>query len=192
MQAVGHVTGYLVNTQTGVETRIFEQKNLIMNEGADIMAALLSGDTRFAPSHMYFLYENTNSAVTTPPTIERADGRSFFASISGASPDQDWLRVPILTRPRLSTSGAEFSGNMVTFAASSAASDTLVGESPAHNYFASSGVNGPSKVFSLALVAAPNPNTNRDDKVFSRLHLETPISLPAGHHLTFYWSIKFQ
>jgi hypothetical protein len=192
MQAVGHVIGCLTNAKSGLETQVFQQKNLIMHEGADIMAGLLSGDMRFVPSHMYFLYENTNSPITPPPELTRADGRSFFASITGSSPNQDWLRVPIITRPRISIVGEEYSGNVVTFSASSAASDTLQGESPAHNYFGSSGANGPSKVFSLALVAGVNPNTNREDKIFSRLNLQTPMSLPAGHHLTFYWMIKFQ
>lgn len=191
MQAIGRVIGCYTNQKTGRETRIFDKKNLILYEGADIMAGLLSGDRRFFPSHMYFVYENTNSIITSPPATTRADGRAFFASIAGSSPNQDWLRVPMISTPKLSIIGEEYAGNVVTFSASSAASDTLEGESPAHNYFASSGGDGPSKVFSLALVSALNPNTNKDDKVFSRLDLDSPMSVLAGHHLTFYWTIKF-
>jgi hypothetical protein len=191
MQAIGEVVGCYTNIKTGKEIQFFRQKNLIMYEAADIMAGLLSGDSRFFPSHMYFVYENTDGGITSPPAITRADGKSYFSSISGSDPAQDWLRVPITTRPRVSVIGEDYSGNAVTFAASSASSDSLAGESPEKNYFSASGDNGPSKVFSLALVAATNPNTKAEDKIFSRLSLSTPMTILAGHHLTFYWIIKF-
>lgn len=196
MQALGEVIGCYTNAKTGRHTEVFHQKNLILYQGADIMAGLLAGNISFAPSHMYFQYENTSGALSSFPTPGREDGRDFFTTIDGITPVQDWLRVPIITTPRISAihaAGQEnlFTGNAATFTGSSAASDTLVGESPAHNYFAASGANGPSKVFALALVAAVNPNTNRDDRVFSRLTLSSPMEVISGHHLTFFWTIKF-
>jgi hypothetical protein len=188
MQAVGEVIGCYTNRITGRETVIFRKKNLILNEGADIMAALLAGDVRAFPSHMYFHFENTNSTVTPPAEITRADGGAFFRSIDGSSPPHDWLRVSILNPPGQS---GVFGGNVVTFSASSAASDSLAGESPLHRYFASNGGDGPSKVFGLALASEINAGNKVGDRVFSRLALETPQVMIDGSHLTFYWIIKF-
>ncbi len=196
MRAVGEVIGCYTNRITGRETVIFHKKNLILNEGADIMAGLLAGDTRFFPSHMYFHFENTNGSVTPAAEITRADGGGFFRSIDGVTPPHDWLRVPIITNPKISILNPAgqtgiFGGNVVTFSASSAASDTLAGESPEHRYFASSGDDGPSKVFGLALAAQTVAGTKAGDRVFSRLALDTPQLMVDGSHLTFYWIIKF-
>lgn len=190
MQAVGHVIGCYTNIKTGKETEVFRQKNLILYEGADIMAGLLSGDRKFFPSHMYFAYENKDSAPTAP-SFQRDGGTSYFSTLSESVPTQDWLRVPIITTPRISVIGSNYSGNAVTFSASSASSDSLRGESPEQNYFAASGVDGASRVYSVALVSATNPNTKSGDKVFSRLNLSSPLTVTSGHHLTFYWIIKF-
>lgn len=196
MQAVGEVQGFYTNKVTGAEVRFMHQKNLILNEGADVMAALLAGQRGFAPSHMYFHYENTNGVITTPPSITRADGGSFFRSLDGQDPPQDWLRVPIITNPKITVSNpvgqtGVYQGNSVIFSASSAASESLVGETPQHRYFAASGADGPSKVFGLALVSETTPGIKTGDKVFSRLALEAPSVMLAGNHLTFYWIIKF-
>jgi hypothetical protein len=125
MHAVGEVQGFYTNQKTGREVQIFHQKNLILNEGADIMAALLAGQRNFVPSHMYFHFENTNDEVTTPPDITRADGGEFFRSLDGDSPPHDWLRVPIITNPRISIVNPTgqtgvYQGNAITFSASSA------------------------------------------------------------------------
>lgn len=196
MQAVGEVVGCYTNQITGRETVVFRKKNLIMNEGADIMAGLLSGDARFFPSHMYFHFQNTSGSIATPAAITRADGGGFFRSIDGVSPPHDWLRVPIITNPKVSIinpigQSGVFGGNTVTFSASSAASDTLAGESPQHRYFASSGGDGPSNVFGLALASEVIAGNKAGDRIFSRLSLETPQVMISGSHLTFYWIIKF-
>lgn len=193
MQAVGTVEGFYENAETGKRVKQFHQKNLILFEGADIMSGLLGGDSRFFPSHMYFLYENTNGSVTPAPTLSRStSGRSYFSTITGTSPRYDWLRVPIVGKPTKGATSSNYSGNVVFFSASSAASQTLAGESPAHNYFAAAGANGPSKVISLALVAAVNPNNNQEDLVFSRLNLVAPHTMVAGYHITYHWSIAFK
>jgi len=194
MHAVGQIQAFLTSMRTGRTTEVLKQKNLIMYQAADVMAGLLAGDRSKTISHMYFQYENTNSTPTAIPTLTRASGRDDFDGISGVAPAQDWLRVPLVTTPRISRipdNSEVFGGNAVMFAATSASSPSMSGESPAHNYFASSGVNGPSKITSVALVAAPTPSNNLNDLVFSRVNLQTPLTLPAGFYLTIYWLVKF-
>lgn len=196
MHAIGEVRGCYTNRVTGVEYTFMHQKNLILHEGADLMASLSSGDRYAVPSHMYFHYENTNGSITSQPTVARADGGSYFRSLDGVTPPHDWLRVPIISTPKISIvesseETGSFAGNTVTFSASSAASSSLTGESPQARYFASSGDDGPSKVFGLALVAQGAGGTKASDRVFSRLSLSTPSVMLDGNHLTFYWIIKF-
>lgn len=193
MHAVGLVTACYTNITTGREVEVLRQKNLILFEGADIMAGLLGGRTEMVPSHFYLQYENTNLAPVGP-TFTRADGRQAFEAIAGNDPAQDWLRVPIISTPliqRIPDNSEDYAGNAVIFSASSASSQTLQGESPAHNYFAASGPNGPSKVVAVALAAAVKPSNHKLDKIFSRLTLTTALPMQANHHLTFYWSIRF-
>lgn len=194
MHAVGQIIAKYTSIITGRETEVLKQPNLILFEAADIMAGLLAGNMSLVPSHMYFQYENTNGTPAGPGALARGDGRADFNSISGVSPAEDWLRVPIITNARLSRvpdNSADYVNNAITFNASSASSETLVGESPAHNYFAASGVNGPSKITSVALVAAPVPSNNKLDKLFSRVNLSAALPMQPGHHITIYWTIKF-
>lgn len=193
MHAVGEITACYTSIATGRVTEILKQKNLILFDAADVMASLLAGKSGFSPSHMYFHYENTNGAPVAAPAITRSAGRTFFEGLSGAD-NIDWLRVPIITTPKLSKvpdNSADYANNAIVFNASSGASETLAGESPAQNYFAAAGADGPSKVISVALVSAPTPSNNKLDKVFSRVNLTAPLSMQPGHHLTFYWLIKF-
>jgi len=192
MQAVGEVAAFYKNIRTGRMTPIFRKKNLILYGGADIMAALLAGDMNHRISHMYFEFENTVGAPAVP-TITRGDGRSYFAGLTGGS-NRDWVRVPIIMNPTLSVvpnDSPNFAGNTALFAATTASVSPATGKSPTANYFSSSGINGPSKIFSLALVAAPNRNSDTNDKVFSRLNLPTAMPLQPSSHIVFFWSVKF-
>jgi hypothetical protein len=196
MEFTGHVTAGYKNKRTGLFTPVLEQKNLILYGAADIVAGLLNGDNTLRLSHMYFQYQNTSGDVTITPSLDRSSGRADFSptALTGAGPDyEDWLRVPSVTQGRIfqsPTGSANYAGNNLYLTATSAAAPAQVGNSPAHNYFAASGGNGPSKIFSVALVSAPNPNDSSTDKIFSRLNLITPLTVLAGSHPCMFWSIR--
>ena len=84
-----------------------------------------------------------------------------------------------------------YDGNGVVFNTTSGASDTQAGESPAHNYFATSGINGPSKVVAVYLVASPLGNDSRGDLIFSGVTLDSPISAQPGQQISVYWVQAF-
>lgn len=195
MHAVGHIIACLQDAKTGhMSAPILRKKNLILFEGADIMAGLLAGRNGFAVSHMYFQYRNTADTFVVDNPITRGSGRTSFDAIVGDDPPEDWLRVPIITTPQLTKipdDSADYDANAAWFCATSAASATLVGESPTHNAFTSSGPT-PSKVFSVALVAAPAAADSKQDRVLSRVNLDDPVELPPGKHIVFFWMIKFQ
>lgn len=192
MQAIGEVAAFYQNIRTGRMSQILKQKNLILFQGADIMAALLAGDMSHRISHMYFEFENTAGAPAVP-TITRGDGRPYFAGLDGSG-NRDWVRVPIVMNPSLSVipnDSPNYGGNGVLFTATTASAVPAVGKSPAANYFEDAGLNGPSKIFSVALAAAPDRNSDAKDKVFSRLNLSTAMPLQPNSHIVFFWSIKF-
>lgn len=197
MRTVGELTLGYHYPQTNRFIPIHRQKNMIMFEAADVMARLVKGDPSYRISHMYFEYENNSNgdgSVSSTPTLNRGMGRSSFDAITGSGPNpQDWLRVPIVTDGLLQVypdNSDDYKGNAVTFTATSAASVSQEGESPAHNYFGT-GVDGPSKIFAVALVAAPSPADHTKDLIFSRLVLTTPFPVSAGSHPAAFWSLRF-
>lgn len=195
MQLSAIVTPCYRNILTGKETPLFDQKNLHMFGCADIMARLLNGEMNYRISHMYFQYQNTNSSPSVNPTQVRSKTRASFDSISGGAPNyEDWLRVPIITLGKIQKvpdTTEDYDGNAVIFNATSAASETMAGESPAHNYYASSGANGPSKIVAAYLVAAPKGSESKGDIVFSGVTLTSPVTMQPGHHISIYWMQKF-
>jgi hypothetical protein len=70
--------------------------------------------------------------------------------------------------------------------ATSASSQTQLGESPTHNPFGAL-----SQFYSVALVAIPDMANSQSDIIFSRVNLLTPMPYQPGHHLAAYWTIKF-
>lgn len=193
-QIRGDVVIGLRNAKTNTFTPLIQKKNLIMFGAADIMAHLLGGDSRYAVSHMYYQYQNISGSVTASASFTRADGITDFLSIDG-SDQTDWLRIPIITAGKVDSypvDSTQYSGNAVTFVATSASSSTQTGESASENYFADSGDDGPSKVYAIALAAALSPADKTKDIVFSRLELDTPITVEAGNYIDCFWQIAFR
>lgn len=201
MHIVGRVQAGYTNPNTGIFSELIDQKNLIVYGAADIMASLISGDHSYKISHMYFEYINSpNGSTYVPPTITRNDGRSYFDNFTGVGTNGeklDYIRVPIITSPKIFKSPAqsqEYSGNAVYFNATSAAVGSvgaIAGESPSKRYFSSNGVDGPSSIYSVSLVSTPNAEHASQDKVFSKLNLSTPLTVLSGSNPTIYWSIRF-
>jgi hypothetical protein len=197
LKASGHIAVGYTHPKTGRTEIVHEQKNLILFEGADIMSLLLKGDPAYKINYMYFQYQNISGSVTAPTALTRADGRSAFDGITGAAPNPyDWIRFPILTDGLIGSypSGTtDYSGNTVTFTGTSAASSTQTGESQNANYFGAPGGPDPaSKVYAAALVAAPVAGDSTQDKIFSRVILDTPFTMVSGVHMSLFWTIRFQ
>lgn len=191
--------GYRSKT-TNNFTPIIHKKNLVLYGAADAMARLVSGDSNYAISHMYYSYTNTNS-IPAIPSINREDGLQYFTTLSGTN---DWLRIPILTSAKIDrynefnspSPNNVYAGNMATFVATSASHPSQTGErnlaSPNNNYFNSSGTNGPSKITGVALAVSPDPYNKYKDIVFSRLSLSSPITVQANSYVDCFWSIAFK
>lgn len=185
------VTAGYTNDKTGLFSPVSEQKNMVMYQGADIIASLLGGDQSAALSHMFFHFANV--AVPAAPALDPTMGGSwFYDNVDGAN-KYDWLRIPIITTPRLFRSpsdSTDYANNGLYLTATAAASESMAGESPTANYFGPSGVDGASTVFAAALVSAPDPAFPTKDRIFSRVTLTTPLTVVAGSQPTIFWSVR--
>lgn len=194
----GIVTIGYRNKRTGLFSPVVRRDNLVMYGAADAMARLVSGDTRYAISHMYYHYDN--SATPVEPEISRELGGTFFQGLNSSSlTTEDWIRIPIFSAAKIDAYAAQgedasvYAGNMATFVATSAAHPTQTGESPAANPFRSdAGSQIPSSIVSVALVSAPGGQASAQDVVFSRLALSTPIVVQENSYVDCFWSIAFK
>ena len=195
MHINGSITAGYTNSNTEIFHPVITQKNLLLYGAADIIAGMMSGSGGYQISHMYFQYINQTENAYTPEPINRSSGRSNFTQLGGSS-NIDYLRVPILTTPRISKSPAnssDYNGNNVMFSATTASIGTvgnLSGASSVPKYFNSIGDNGPSRIFSVALVSARDIEDPASDVIFSRLNLVSPLTVIVGAHPTVYWSIR--
>ena len=182
--ASGSVSVSYRNKTTGESVLVLEQKNLITYGAADIIAKLIAGDSRYAINGMYFQFENTPGSPNPGQSIDRSSGIGYFNSLDGPS---DWLRVPIITSGKIAKSpigSVSYSGNSVTFVATTGAAD-VQGEGT-YPFSASDS----SKIFSLALVAMPVIEDKTKDVIFSRANLLSSISAIEGSYIDIFWTIS--
>lgn len=154
-----------------------ESENLVVYTGADIIAALLGGDCTYAISHMYFGYENT-AGTPSPPAAARTDNTGTFVAYTTP---KDYLRAPILQPPVFSTSGVNYTDNIVTF---SSIATATVGE---NGIPFAAGSN--SKVFDVGLVASPT-GLKASDILFAHFILPTALPAVGGGQVSATWAVE--
>jgi len=195
MHINGSITAGYTNSNTEIFHPVIAQKNLLLYGAADIIAGMMTGSSGYQISHMYFQYINQGIYSYSPPSITRSSNRADMLTTIGSS-NIDYLRVPILTAPRVSknpSDSIDYNGNHIMFSATTASVGTvgnIKGSSSTQYYFSSDGVNGVSRIFSIALVAARDIEDPSSDIIFSRLNLNTTLTVIAGAHPTVYWSIR--
>jgi hypothetical protein len=132
---------------------------MITYEGLDLLGKLVAGvGTKF--NTMYLEFTNEDSAPTVVP--DPADGRSYYAALEAPGNTKDYIRVPLVADPVLSSSDA---GKFDTNKVSCLAMSTGVSAGRGGHAFSSA---APSLVFGVALVAAPDPDDASQDIVFAR------------------------
>jgi len=165
--------------------KVIVRENDVMFEGADIMAQLLSGHSEFAVSTMYLEFKNLAAPgdVIVPPVFDRTGGVDYYNGLIG-SPDIDFLRVPLLIGPTLSSSGSSYAGNQVTFYAQSEGTTGFHGKT----FDASAN----SAVFGAALVSTPSPSDQSQDRVWARLYTGIDKVLKqTGYEIGVTWMARF-
>ena len=171
------------NTLTGRSRVTDGGPNIIVNEGVDLLAAILAGQT-YEINTMYMEFTNTGTAPVVTP--DPADGRSYYAAMEPGAGAADYIRVSLTANPtRESTDPAKFTGNKINFFAMSTGATAGRGG----HEFSSSASPVATKVYGVALVAAPDPDDASQDIVFSRSYnfkaktkyVNEEISIAWGH-----------
>ena len=184
----GGISVFSYNMATKKIAKMVNRKNLILYSGADILARALSGTPGWFVNTIYIEYQNLASPSDSPviPAYDRTvpSGIGYYNGL-GASPNGDFLRVPLLTNPLLSSSDpTNYNANQIAFFALSEGATGFFGKlfNPSVN----------SCVIGGALIAAPVVDEQSSDVVFSRTYL-TPdkILLQSGYQIGLNWILQF-
>jgi len=149
---------------------------MITYAGTDMLTKLLSGQNGLPVNVMYMEFDNSGS----PPTIvpDPADGRNYYEDLESGLSTSDYIRVPLVNTPVLSSDDAlKYLSNIATFFAMSTGFSAGLGGKP----FTSA---SNSTVYGIALVCAPSISDRTQDIVFSRDYDFLPILKGAGQEIS--------
>jgi hypothetical protein len=194
----GQVTLWRV-APSGLMTPIHTQRNQIQFSWGHIAARQIgyryqAGRPSYHVAGMYIEYENVSNPEDpiSVSAFDRDLGVDYYNGLA-LSAAQDFLRVELRVEPTLSISpgyenyfAANESGNQLTFFAQTA------GVEGVHGKDFSSGVN--SKVYSAALVAAPEFSDRTKDVIFARttFAVENQVTKEASSQIGITWDIAFE
>lgn len=196
----GHVKLWRVNEQTGQKKQLFEQHNQIQYTWGHLAAQTLGfrpqpDRPRYHISAIYFEFENVLTPETTVSegaVFPKDQSISYYNSFAG---ERDFLRVPLILEPALSTSSGyeaklpvEHNTNQLTFFAQTAGNSGVRGIG-----FGSNVAGKNSKIFAAALVAAPDINDPTKDIIFARTVFAPAQQVPkeASSQIGITWNIAF-
>jgi len=166
----------------GVITKIFAQKNQIMNGAALATAKLWGGYTGYKVGAMYFEFQNLAAPGDTPvyPSFDAADGIEYYTGLQ-YSYDRDFLRVPVLIGP---TVAETLSGQLLTLYAIAPDVDegfwgkTFTGSAN-------------SVVIGGALVATVDSVQSNDIVMCRNYPAGTKIPKTTGEQIGMAWNVEF-
>jgi hypothetical protein len=175
--ATGQHTAFRVDDATGLWTplhHLFTPNTLLYTWGHIVSRCVGMGDPAYRVSVMYLEFENNQGAISVP-SFGRQDGLQYYMDLS-SSPVRDYLRVPVRPYPDIVVApGFEQwldpdQGNQCDFFAQSQ------GTTGVHGRPFSDGVH--SKVFGVALAAAPVATDPSQDVLFSRSYYQPQDQVP--------------
>lgn len=200
----GHVTVWRV-PDNGDKQLVGDQSNQIQYSWGFIASRQLG--YRFQPnrdsyhiSAMYIEFENQSAqaavagnAVSVSSSFPRTDSSAYYNSLSGS---RDFLRIPLIIEPTSSVATGtesyleelplEQQFNKLTFFAQSAGTTGVHGRAFSHEHN--------SKVYAVALVAAPVFSDRTKDVIFARTVLSSgnQVAKAASSQIGITWDISFK
>lgn len=166
-----------LDKESGVE----HGHNIVTYEGIDLLGKLLAGRD-YTVNTMYMEFTNGVAPSITP---DPAEGRAYYAALDTGLSASDYLRIPLSVEPSLeSTDPTKFETNRAMFFAMSTGQTAGLG---GHLFSAAE----TSKVYGVALVAAPDPNDASQDIVYSRSYDFTPKQKQVDEEISIIWSQVF-
>ena len=170
----GFVKVWKTHPTTGDTELLVDKQNMILKGGAKIIAHTLGGLATDKIWGMYIGYNNTASFNVTPPDPDYGNPFADFTNPFG------YLREPLTFSPVfLSSTG--YDENTVLF------STMITSASKASQQSADFGTN--SRIYEVALIAAPQPSNPDNDIVFSRTTFNK-IQYDSNFNFTITWGVR--
>lgn len=174
---------WAVDKKTGAKKLLVSKPNMILYQGADLMAQALAGVQGANISHVYIGYNNVAGSFT-PPTLDKENTTDFPAYGLDPLTTYGYLRLPLSYSPTFSGQDP-YDTNTVVFTAIIATTGNDHGAE-----FAISTAGTPSQIFEIALAAEFDPSDQSSDKLFSRAQFD-PVLYDENYNLTIAWGIQF-
>ncbi len=168
---------FALNEDGSLGELLYEGHNVKTFEGADGIAALLSGQVSGAINAMYFGFDADGGASVTA-----TDANTTASDFRALSTPLDFMRIR-LSAGVLDASAGDYIGNRITF----------TGVAPADN----DGENGDTmtggtaEVTHLGLVIAPDFTDNTKDYVFAAHTPVSVIAVPVNTGVAMRWQVTF-
>ena len=175
-QAHGHVKMWKYDLKTGDKTLLLDNKNLIVNQGSDILASALSGMPNSHITHFYIGYTNVSS-----PSLGAISVEDKFNSFPADSAN-GYVRIPIAFSPSFLTEDG-YDNNIPYFTTFLTSGAPVITSGLA----LSDGV----KLTSLGLINARVPDSPANDRLFSKVNFG-PIVWDSTAGLAISWGITFR
>ena len=168
-------------------SKLSESANQIQWGWGEIACHLFGdGNKNYKINAMYIEFENT-AMIPSTPSYQRSEGVEYYENLT-LSATKDCLRVPLIAAPAkgLASGYSNLNFNQLTFIAQTA------GTQGVHSKTFSDTVN--SKVYGLALVAAPVWNDRTQDLIFARKYYATAdqVMKQASSQIGVSWVEKFK
>lgn len=186
VQFSGFYKIWKVHKVTGQKELLVSKPNLVLYQGADLLAQSLAGVKYAHISHMYIGYSNQVGFVTAndAPVIDKENSIGFQNYGAGIYSDLGYVRIPLAYNPTY-VAQANYENNIAIFTTVVSTTDGSFG-APFND-----SLNAPvSNIFEVGLAAALTPDNSAGDKIFSRANFES-IVYDSNYNLTISWGINF-
>ena len=175
--AAGRIKIWRFDQETGDKELLVDKPNLIVRQGASIMASALAGQPNSGISHFYIGY-NTDIGFNDQPAAALTDTCASFSSVA----PYGYLRLPLAFPPSF-LAETNYSLNVPYF------TTFITAASGAYQNGATFGNN--VRLFSLGLVNAQNPSGDNQDRLFSKVSFG-PITFNSTQGLAITWGVTFR
>lgn len=171
----GFVKIWQVDPKSGESVLLVDKNNMILRNGAKLIAHALGGKPEAKIWGMYIGYNNNPSFTLADAPIISVNYTSPFAAFSAPF---GYLREPLTFSPNY-LSSPDYDENTVLFSTMITTSSSAGGAT----------FNEDSRIYEVGLVAAGDLYSSSKDTVFSRTNFN-PIQYNSSYNFTITWGVR--
>lgn len=153
-------------------TLLVDKPNMILKGGAKLLTHALAGDEGHKIWGMYIGYNNNETFEKPSIDVNYTNKFSAYSSPFG------YLREPLTFAPAYNST-TDYDDNTVLFSTMITSATKAGGAT----------FNTDSRIFEVALIAAPEPDNASKDIVFSRTNFN-PVQYNSSYNFTITWGVR--